>query len=78
MTPKMKWWWPWLPITRGDITGISFAIILAIFVIIASIFGPSIAQKINHGFGPEWDCTNLQQPSALSCIKHPTEPPNRQ
>jgi hypothetical protein len=69
-------WWPWPALTRGDVAGISFAIILAIIVIFASIFGPEISRRINYGFGPEWDCFNPGKLAGLSCIKHPVKAAN--
>jgi hypothetical protein len=64
----MRLQWPWPPLTGQDIAGIAFAVVLAIGVILALVFGPQISSGTNHGFGPEWDCLGSSQ-RALICVK---------
>jgi hypothetical protein len=58
-------------LTRRDISGAVVAfVVLATVLLLSAIFpADSFMQRINYGFGPEWDCVNPGKPAGLNCIK---------
>ena len=59
--------WP----NRGDIPGILFIAVLMGITFYVLVFHPGLADKTNHGFGPEWECLPMQQGDPI-CFKRST------
>ncbi|MFZ1961844.1 MAG: hypothetical protein WAU63_11425 [Methylovirgula sp.] len=72
----MKQVWPWSRVTLRDVGIALLLFVLAVFVILWSIFGQEMLRRVNYGFGPEWDCgTNPPGKLAtLNCIKKSPQP----
>jgi hypothetical protein len=62
--------WPYL--TRADIGGILFAIVLLGVVLLGLVFGPQITAKTNYGHGPDWNCSFPGKGDAV-CVKRITK-----
>jgi hypothetical protein len=63
-------WWPWLPPSRGDVSAISFGVVVLIVVLCSLVVGrPYFWSNSNWGFGPEWRCAYVPQSEPI-CIKH--------
>lgn len=59
-------------ITRGDIFGILCIIVLLVGILYIGTFHPGLAEKTNHGFGPEWTCLPVDYGDPV-CFKRPIQ-----
>jgi hypothetical protein len=67
----MKWPWP-VPGMR-DILGIVALVALVGLFAVVHVGFPNVGVVSNHGFDPEWDCSNVARGGAV-CTKKPPAP----
>ena len=61
--------WPYLK--RGDVIGILLMTVLLGVVLFVALFFPNLRGKSNFGFGPEWECTYVDEGDPFCVKSHP-------
>jgi hypothetical protein len=59
----------WAPISRGDMKAILICIAILVLFFISAL---TIQNRLNLGFGSEWDCTSIAQGDRLCMLKKAT------
>jgi hypothetical protein len=61
--------WPYLK--RGDVAGILLMAVLLGAILFLMLIYPNLGQKVNFGFGPEWECTHVGEGDPVCVKSHP-------
>lgn len=59
----------WRFLTVREVVGMALILLLIVSVIWLAIRYPERAKAVNHGFGPEWSCTNVPNADYI-CLKN--------
>ncbi|RWB19350.1 MAG: hypothetical protein EOQ40_20080 [Mesorhizobium sp.] len=58
----------WPHLRPGDITGVLFVVVLVGIVVLLLLLFRGLRRNENFGFGPEWQCTQMEQGDPI-CVR---------
>ncbi|TGP21737.1 MULTISPECIES: hypothetical protein [unclassified Mesorhizobium] len=58
----------WPHLRPGDITGVLFVVVLVGIVVLLLLLFRGLKRNENFGFGPEWQCTRMEQGDPI-CVR---------
>lgn len=64
----------WGPFSFRDAFGIALIAVLLVVLGISAVYGPATREKLNHGFGNEWECNHPGRGGPI-CHKYITDQP---